>query len=101
LEIVPKCATLSGNAPGIDESVAEKQIGERHAAWCKRLPDEAESLWTFIHELSDAERLELLAHCVSLTVNAVRVRGTVEVVQSPRRIEKSLEKSATTPCGIR
>jgi ParB family chromosome partitioning protein len=38
LEIVPKCARLSGHAPGIDESVAEKQIAERHAAWAKRLP---------------------------------------------------------------
>jgi ParB family chromosome partitioning protein len=31
LEIVPKRAWLSGPAPGIDESVAEKQIAERHA----------------------------------------------------------------------
>jgi ParB family chromosome partitioning protein len=38
LEITPKSAGLSGHAPGIDESVAEKQIAERHAAWAKRLP---------------------------------------------------------------
>jgi ParB family chromosome partitioning protein len=72
LEITPKSASLSGHAPGIDESVAEKQIAERHAAWGKRLPQEPEALWTYIHELSDAERLELLAHCVSLTANAIR-----------------------------
>lgn len=76
LEITPKSAWLSGHAPGIDESVAEKQIAERHAAWGKRLPQEPGALWSFIGELSDAERLELLAHCVSLTVNAVRVRGS-------------------------
>jgi hypothetical protein len=39
---------------------------------CWRPPQEPEALWTFIHELSDAERLELLAHCVSLTANAIR-----------------------------
>jgi ParB family transcriptional regulator, chromosome partitioning protein len=72
LEIVPKSAWLSGHAPGIDESVAEKQIAERHAAWGKRLPQEPEALWTYIHELSDTDRLELLAHCVSLTANAIR-----------------------------
>lgn len=72
LEITPKSAWLSGHAPGIDESLAEKQIAGRHAAWGKRLPQEPEALWTFIHGLSDEERLELLAHCVSLTVNAIR-----------------------------
>jgi ParB family chromosome partitioning protein len=72
LEITPKSAWLSGHAPGIDESVAEKQIAERHAAWGKRLPSDSEGLWTFIHGLSDAERLDLLAHCVSLTANAIR-----------------------------
>ena len=72
LEITPKSAWLSGHAPGIDESVAEKQIAERHAAWGKRLPRKLEALWTFIQGLSDAERLDLLAHCVSLTANAIR-----------------------------
>jgi len=72
LQITPKSALLSGHAPGIDESVAEKQIAERHAAWGKRLPSDSEGLWTFIHGLSDAERLDLLAHCVSLTANAIR-----------------------------
>src|SRR3984957_1783449 len=72
LEITPKRAWLSGHAPGIDESVAEKQTAERHAAWGKRLPQKPEALWTFIHGISVDERLGLLAHCVSLTVNAIR-----------------------------
>jgi ParB family transcriptional regulator, chromosome partitioning protein len=72
LQITPKSAWLSGHAPGIDESVAEKQTAKRHAAWGKRLPRKLEALWTFIQGLSDAERLDLLAHCVSLTVNAIR-----------------------------
>jgi ParB family chromosome partitioning protein len=72
LEIQPKSASLSGHAPGIDESVAEKQIAARHAAWAKRLPQKPERLWTFIHGLTDDERSGLLAHCVSLSVNAIR-----------------------------
>jgi ParB family chromosome partitioning protein len=72
LQITPKSAWLSGHAPGIDESVAEKQIAGRHAAWGKRLPSDSEGLWTFIQGLSEAERLDLLAHCVSLTANAIR-----------------------------
>lgn len=72
LEIVPKSVWLSGHAPGIDESPAEQQTAERHAAWAKRLPREPEALWTLIHGLSDDERSSLLAHCVSLTINAIR-----------------------------
>ena len=72
LEITPKSAWLSGYASGIDESLAEKQIAERHTAWAKRLPEEPEALWAFLQGLSDAERHWLLAHCVSLTANAVR-----------------------------
>jgi ParB family transcriptional regulator, chromosome partitioning protein len=75
LEIVPKMAWLSGHAPGIDESVAEKQTAERHAAWVKRMPKAPEGLWTFIHGLPDSERMALLAHCVALTANALQVRG--------------------------
>jgi ParB family transcriptional regulator, chromosome partitioning protein len=75
LEIRPKSTWLSGHAPGIDESVAEQQTAERHAAWGKRLPRKPEALWTFVHGLSDDERIGLLAHCVSLTANAIRVPG--------------------------
>jgi ParB family chromosome partitioning protein len=86
LEITPKSAWLSGHAPGIDESVAEKQIAERHASWAKRLPQKPEALWTFIHGLSVDERSGLLAHCVSLTVNAIR---------APRQSTDDSEASAT------
>jgi ParB family transcriptional regulator, chromosome partitioning protein len=75
LEIAPKMAWLSGHAPGIDESVAEKETAERHAAWSKRMPEDPEALWTFIYGLPDGERITLLAHCVSLTANALQVRG--------------------------
>jgi ParB family chromosome partitioning protein len=65
----------SSQASGIDESVAEKQIAERHTKWAKRMPQEPEALWASIDGLSDDERLALLAHCVSLSVNALDVRG--------------------------
>lgn len=87
LQITPKSAWLSGHAPGIDEGVAERQIAERHAAWAKRMPEESEGLWNFIHGLSDDERMGLLAHCVSLTANAVR---------APRQCTQESEAHAAT-----
>jgi ParB family transcriptional regulator, chromosome partitioning protein len=86
LEITPTSAWLSGHAPGIDESVAEQHTAERHAAWGERLPHKPEALWTFIHGLSDNERMSLLAHCVSLTVNAIR---------APRQCADESEAHAT------
>jgi ParB family chromosome partitioning protein len=53
LEILPRSAYLPGHAPSIDESPACKQITERHADWGKRLTEEAEDLWAFIHGLSE------------------------------------------------
>lgn len=75
LEIVAKRTWLSGHAPGVDESAAERQTAERHHAWAKRLPRDDKKLWSFLQSLSDAERLDLLAHCVSQSVNAVQARG--------------------------
>jgi ParB family transcriptional regulator, chromosome partitioning protein len=70
LEIALTRRSLSGFAEGIAECLAERQSAERHTAWGRRLPKEPEALWTFIHGLSDSERMALLAHCVSLTANA-------------------------------
>jgi ParB family transcriptional regulator, chromosome partitioning protein len=75
LELTAKRASLSGYAPGIDESIAERETAERHAAWSKRFPDNPGELWSFVRGLSDSDRLALLAHCVSQSVNAIRGPG--------------------------
>lgn len=46
-------------------------IAERHAAWEQDIPTgDDQSLWTWIVGLDEASRLALLAHCVSLGINA-------------------------------
>jgi ParB family chromosome partitioning protein len=72
LEIKGVSAYLDGHAPGIDESRAGRSIAERHERWAVRLPKEAADLWTFVQGLAATDLLDLLAHCASLTVNAVR-----------------------------
>ena len=39
--------------------------------WAARLPKEAANLWPFVEGLAAMDLLNLLAHCASLTVNAV------------------------------
>ena len=72
LEIKPKQASLSGHAPGIDESPSEQQTAERHAAWGKRSPKEPDQLWAFVAALDQGDQIALLAHCATQSVNAIR-----------------------------
>ncbi|MBI1198309.1 MAG: chromosome partitioning protein ParB [Phenylobacterium sp.] len=72
LEIKGVSAYLDGHAPGIGDTRAGRSVAERHAAWASRVPKEADALWAFVQDLSVTDLLDLLAHCASLTVNAVR-----------------------------
>lgn len=74
LEIRPHHTVLSQWAAGIEESPAGRAVRERHETWAVRLVTHEEGPRSFIMTLSDKERLSLLAHCVSLTVNAVASR---------------------------
>jgi len=72
LEIKGVSAGLDGHAPGIEDTRAGRSIAERHEQWAVRLPKEAADLWVFVEGLEATDLLRLLAHCASLTVNAVR-----------------------------
>jgi len=72
LEIKGVSAYLDGHAPGVDDTRAGRSVAERHAAWASRVPKAADDLWTFVQGLTVTDLLDLLAHCASLTVNAVR-----------------------------
>lgn len=65
-------ASLRSRAEDIDKSRAMTEIAERHAGWERRMPEEPSALWSFVVALSDDERMALLAHCLSLTVDAVK-----------------------------
>lgn len=61
-----------GNAtPSLRESVWSTKIQARHEHWAARLPDEPSGLWAALVALAYEERMTLLAHCVSLGVNAL------------------------------
>jgi len=63
---------LDGYAPGVSESPAGRRVAERHEAWASRLPAEAGEAWAFVFSLGSGDLLDLLAHCASLGINAVR-----------------------------
>ena len=69
-----RCASrnLDADATGIDDGAAQRRIAARHEAWARQMPDEPASAWDFVVGLDSDSRASLLAHCVSLTADAVR-----------------------------
>ena len=65
-------AYLDSHAPGVSDSPAGRRIAERHEAWAARLPRETSEAWDYVCGLGAGELMDLLAHCVSLGISAVR-----------------------------
>ena len=64
-------AELGTVADGIGESPAVRAYAEQHEAVARILPDQPETLWSWLGEQSFEANLELLAHCVGGAVNAL------------------------------
>jgi ParB family chromosome partitioning protein len=52
-----------------------KAIAERHEAWKADVPKDEAALWDWLAALDDASRASLLAHCISVGVNALYEKG--------------------------
>jgi ParB family chromosome partitioning protein len=63
--------TLVNDFPGLAEFKARKEIGARHAAFEKLLPENDAELWNALLSLDGDTREDLFAHCAGLTVNAL------------------------------
>lgn len=64
-------AWLGNVAPGLRESPWNLAIQQRHEQWAERLLGEPDQLWDAVASLTREEQVSLLAHCVSLGVNAL------------------------------
>ncbi|MBR1187382.1 ParB N-terminal domain-containing protein [Bradyrhizobium sp. AUGA SZCCT0160] len=73
VEIRPVNTVLASHADGIEDTPAGKAWADRHANWARQMPRDVTSLWTFVSDLDHDSRMVLLAHCVALTVNAVKL----------------------------
>ncbi|WP_237154253.1 ParB/RepB/Spo0J family partition protein [Oryzibacter oryziterrae] len=90
LEIRLTSTSLASHADGVEDTPAAKALADRHAGWASDMPRDVSDLWAFVAGLDHASLMALLAHCVSLTVNAIRIpweqkpnaRATVEKLAS-------------------
>jgi ParB family chromosome partitioning protein len=73
LEVRPTVTPLGSHADGIEDTPLAAKANEAREAWAERMPRDVADLWGFIVALEDAQRVALLAHCASRTVNALRL----------------------------
>lgn len=71
IEIDPRSAAFSAQAPGLADTPSAKAIEARSENWAKHLPKAPEDLWDVLIDFDSDSRQALFAHCVSLTLNAV------------------------------
>ncbi|MGI4730428.1 MAG: hypothetical protein ACRYFW_01615 [Janthinobacterium lividum] len=71
LELDLKSVQFGSQAPGLNDTALARALDERHQAWRSSLPKESGELWRALETFDADSRDALLAHCVSLSVNAV------------------------------
>ncbi len=73
LDIRPVSTMLAAHADGIEDAKVGKAWADQHARWAAQMPRDVAALWAFIVDLDHDSRMALFAHCVALTVNAVKL----------------------------
>jgi ParB family chromosome partitioning protein len=71
VEISVRHAYLGNVAPGLGETAWAQAIALRHEAWSEVLPEDPDQLWACLADMAADERMRLLAHCTSLSINAL------------------------------
>jgi ParB family chromosome partitioning protein len=82
LEIFAKSASFSTQATGLADSASAKAIDARHQQWLKQLPHDEGQLWQRLVAFDRNSQAALMAHCASLSVNAVHEPSN----RNPRRL---------------
>jgi ParB family transcriptional regulator, chromosome partitioning protein len=71
LELDLKSVGFGTQAPGLNDTALAASLEHRHQAWVNALPKEPAELWDALIAFDRDSRDALLAHCVSLSVNAM------------------------------
>ncbi|NNU69541.1 ParB/RepB/Spo0J family partition protein [Rhizobium sp. WYCCWR 11152] len=88
---------------GLGDTAWAKEIDQRHEAWGQDLPKNPDDLWGHLVVLDEISRQVLLAHCASLSVNAViepwnkRTCAIVHAEQVARSIGFDMVKAGWVP----
>jgi ParB family transcriptional regulator, chromosome partitioning protein len=73
---------LGGHAPGIEETSLAQHLQARHERFAAQMPENPDALWGYLRGMEPVQQLALLAHCVSLTVDAVKAPKRMDVAEA-------------------
>lgn len=95
LQLTMYKVSFNNEPAGLRDSTPGQSIASRHELWRERLPKEDSGLWDALLAFGEDDRMDLLAHCTSLVVNAqAEVVGKYDNGRiSPHHIERRLEHS--------
>jgi ParB family chromosome partitioning protein len=82
IKVTPHSQYLRGYAPGIDEAPLARHLQARHERFAAQMPESPDDLWAYLRDMEPVQQLALLAHCVSLTVDAVKVPKRMDVAEA-------------------
>ncbi len=77
IEISARAPAFQAQAPDLERSAAAEAASRRHERWRAAAPQDEDALWSWLDGLNDKERLELLAHCIAQSVNALTERASL------------------------
>jgi len=89
IEITPAITDLRKASQTVGESKAALALVARHNAWAERLP-EIDHLRLWLNELPSDDRLELLAYCIGLTIDALHRPGVTSRKESADQLCRAL-----------
>jgi ParB family chromosome partitioning protein len=82
IKVTPHSQYLRAHAPGIEEAPLAQHLQARHERFASQMPESPDDLWAYLRDMEPLQQLALLAHCVSLTVDAVKVPKRMDVAEA-------------------
>jgi ParB family chromosome partitioning protein len=82
IKVTPHSQYLGGHAPGIGDAPLSQHLQARHERFAAQMPESPGDLWAFVRDMETVQQLALLAHCVSLTVDAVKVPKRDDIAEA-------------------
>jgi len=101
LQVVVRDVVLSVHSPDMPGSIPAHGMRRRGAEWKNDLPEDEDALWIWLDQLDDASRLALLAHCLSLGVNALYERMPPYGAVSQRSVSERLARADRLATALR
>ncbi|MCQ9157204.1 ParB/RepB/Spo0J family partition protein [Acidomonas methanolica] len=101
LQVVVRDVVLSVHSADMPGSIPAYGMRRRSAEWKNDLPEDEDALWIWLDRLDETRRLALLAHCLSLGVNALYERIPPYGAVSQRSVSERLARADRLATALR